>query len=88
MIGLFRIARAFIGFLILLQIFGIAINLLWLLPKPDVANEYGIASLLYRSVLLLFSCGLFFGIRRVINRLYLNRHGVPHPALAKKRWAL
>jgi hypothetical protein len=88
MIGLFRAVRGLIGLLIVLQLFGLVINLLWLLPQPGAAHAYGMGSLLYRLALLLVSGALFFGLRRIINRSYLRRHGVPHPTLADRRWAL
>ena len=88
MIGLCRIARGLIGLLLLMQLFGLAINLLWLLPDPGAAHEHGLASLLYRLVLLSLSGGLFFALRHIINRLYLKRHGRAHPALAERPWAL
>ena len=81
MIGLCRVVRGLIGFLMLMQLFGLVISLLWL-------PGYGIGSFLYRVALLVISGGLFFGLRHIINRLYLNKHGVPHPTLAEQRWAL
>ena len=88
MMMLCRVVRGLIGFLILMQLFGLLINLLWLLPQPGPAPEYGIGSLLYRLALLLLSGGWFFGLRRIINRLHFKKHGVPHPALADQPWAL
>jgi hypothetical protein len=88
MTGLLRVIRGLIGLLIVLQPFGLVINLLWLLPNPGADNGYEIASLLYRLALLAVSVGLFLGLRRIINRLYLKKHGVPHPTLAQRRWVL
>jgi hypothetical protein len=42
---------------------------------------------LINAVSMVMSAALFWWLRRVINRAYTKRHGVPHPALAK-RWAL
>ncbi len=35
----------------------------------------------------LFGC-LFFGLRSLTNKLHIKKHGVPHPALGEKKWAL
>ncbi len=87
MMGLLRVVRGFVGFLLLMQIFGLVISLLWI-QHPAAAHGHGLASVLSRFAFLLFSGGLFFGLRTVINRLHLKKHGVPHPALADKPWAL
>lgn len=42
---------------------------------------------LINAVSMVMFATLFLWLRRVINRVYAKRHGVPHPALAK-RWAL
>jgi hypothetical protein len=88
MTGLLRVIRGLIGLLIVLQPFGLVINLLWLLPNPGADHGYEMASLLYRLALLAVSVGLFLGLRRIINRLYLKKHGVAHPTLAQRRWVL
>jgi len=86
--GFIRVLRGLIGLLLLMQIFGLIINLLWLLPNSGEAAGYGMGSIVYRLVLFLVSIGLFMGLRRVINRMYLKKHGVPHPTLAQRPWAL
>ena len=87
MFGFLRIVRGFFGFLIVLQIFGLVPVLTWLQqPSAVTGSMYG--QLLVKVIFLLLFGGLFFGLRSVINRLHLKKHGVPHPTLAEKRWAL
>ena len=82
-----RVIRGFIGFLFVLQIFGVVIILTWL-QQPNAVTGYVFGQLLFRVVVLLLFGGLFFGLRSVINRLHSKKHGVPHPVLAERRWAL
>jgi hypothetical protein len=77
-----------IGLLIVLQLFGLVIHLLWLLPHPGAAPGSGMGLLLYRLALLLVSVGWFVWLRHIIHRLHLKQHGVPHPTLAHRPWAL
>lgn len=74
--GLLRIMRAMIGFV------G-ALNLLSACSLLANAAERGIIKLAIAFVCL----SLFGMIGWIINRLHLNRHGIPHPALAKT-WSL
>ena len=75
MVGILRVVRGFIGLLWVLQSFGLVIALLW--------QQMSIAGL----VAYLLSGAAFFGLRSVINRLHLKKHGVRHPALAENPWA-
>ena len=52
-------------------------------------SKSGQTELLLTQIVILLVCGwLFFWLRGFINRLHSKRHGVPHPVLAEKRWAL
>lgn len=44
MTGLLRAIRGLVGLLIVLQPFGLVINLLWLLPNPGADHGYGITA--------------------------------------------
>jgi len=47
-----------------------------------------VAMVVLKLAVLVVSGGLFFGLRKLINRLHEKKHGEPHPALAKKAFAL
>lgn len=87
MIGLLRVMRGIVGFFVVLQIFGVVIILTWL-QQPNLPTGYVLGQFIFRIVVLLMFGGLFFGLRSIINRLHTKKHGVPHPTLAEKRWAL
>lgn len=87
MFGLLRLIRGFCGFLFAMQIFGLLPVLTWL-QQPDAITG-GMWALVTIKVLALALFGwLFFGLRSIINRLHTKKHGVPHPVLAEKKWAL
>lgn len=87
MFGVLRFVRGVFGLLFGLQILGMLPILSWLQHPESVTGN--MAALLLIKVLAALVCGaLFFGLRALINRLYLRKHGVAHPTLANKRWAL
>lgn len=83
-----RLIRGFAGFIAGWQIVGLLPILSWIAnynPAADIENITTIIVMKSLSALLCFS--VFFGLRSVINKLHLKRHGVQHPALVK-RWGL
>lgn len=87
MFGLLRFIRGFCGLLFGMQIVGLLPVLTWL-QQPDAVTG-GMWAQVFIKVLALGLFGwLFFGLRSIINRLHTKKHGVPHPALAEKKWAL
>lgn len=87
MIMLLRVIRGICGFVAALQIIGLIPVLTWL-SQPDAINEKMIAMAIFKIFVLVIFGGLFFGLRKLINRLYEKRYGKQHPALAKKMFAL
>jgi len=52
----------------------------------DVGKVF--ALLLIQAVVMVTSGVIFLWLRKVINNLYEKKFGVPHPALAEKKWNL
>ncbi len=90
MFGLLRFFRGVCGFVFALQVIHVIEAATRLLePEAVVVDMGGFFALLLIKVVFLGASGLmFFWLRSVINRLHIRKHGVPHPALAKKEWAL
>jgi len=98
--GLLRFFRAVCGLVFALQCLQVMEAAAWLskvmepdawISKPeavDVDMDLFFVLFLIKAVVLAVSGLMFFWLRRVINRLHIRKHGVPHPALAEKEWAL
>ena len=86
MFGLLRLIRGFFGFIAAWQVLGILPVLSWLQDLGAV-NGNMMAILLVKSLFMALSFGAFFGLRALINKLHIKRHGIQHPAL-EKQWAL
>ena len=86
MFGLLRLIRGFFGFIAAWQVLGILPVLSWLQDLGAV-NGNMMAILLVKLLFMALSFGAFFGLRALINKLHIKRHGIQHPALVKK-WAL
>lgn len=86
MFGLLRLIRGFFGFFAVLQVFGLLPVLSWLQDLGAV-NAKMMALLVVKLLFMALSIGAFFGLRELINKLHIKRHGIQHPALVNK-WAL
>ena len=87
MFGILRFIRGFCGLLFGMNIVGL-LPLIGELLQPD-ADIGGIMAVVLIKLLAIALFGwLFFALRGLINRLHTKKHGVPHPALADKKWAL
>jgi len=98
--GLLRFFRAVCGLVFALQCLQVMAAAAWIskvmepdawISKPEAVDvDMGgfFALLLVKVVILAVSGLMFFWLRRLINRLHIRRHGVPHPALAEKEWVL
>lgn len=89
MIGLIRFIRIVVGVFGAWQVVGIANTLLFLSQNPEPISQ--------PSVWLFFvikgaggAAGIagFLWLRHVVNWLHKRKYQIPHPSLAKKRWAL
>lgn len=87
MFGFLRLIRGLCGLQFVLQIVGLLPVLTWL-QQPDAVTGGMWAQVLIKAITLALFGWLFFWLRGVINRLHTRKHGVPHPALAEKKWAL
>ena len=87
MFGLLRFIRGFCGLLFVMQIVGLLPVLTWL-QQPDAVTDDMWAQVFIKVLALALFGSLFFGLRSIINRLHIRKHGVPHPALAEKQWSL
>lgn len=87
---LLRIIRGFCGLVFALQLIYIIEAVLWLFAPEAVGVDMGkfFALLLLKAIYLAVAGFLFFWLRGLVNRLYTKKHGIPHPALAVKQWAL
>lgn len=86
MFGLLRFIRGFFGFIAGWQVLGLLPVLSWLQNLSAVnGNMMGI--LVVKLFFMALSLGAFFGLRSLINKLYMKRHNTQHPALVKP-WAL
>lgn len=82
MIGFIRFIHGVFGIFFLLQLFGLAVSLIFL----NRSSEYnGIVFFMMRILALLVSGGIFFWLRTIINRLHVTRFGVPHPRYMSKQ---
>lgn len=87
MFGILRLVRGSCAFVFGMQIVGLLPVLKWL-QQPDAVTG-GMWALVLIKVLAMALFGwLFFALRGLINRLHTKKRGVPHPALADKKWAL
>lgn len=90
MFAFLRIIRGICGFFFAMQILQLVEAATWL-AKPEAAGvDMGkfLALVIVKVVVLVIAGGLFFWLRGLINKLHTKKSGVPHPALAEKRWAL
>jgi len=87
MLGLLRLIRGFCGFLIAILIIGLLAVPSWLVQPVPILDSMWAQALINVLALVLFGW-LFFKLRSIINRLHTKKHGVPHPVLAEKKWAL
>ena len=87
MFGLLRFIRGVCGFVFALQVLGLVPVLTWF-SQPDAIDGKMMAMLVLKIGVLVVFGGLFFGLRKLINRLHEKKHGAPHPALATKAFAL
>ncbi len=88
--GLLRFIRGVFGFIFVLQLIHV-IEAAASLLKPEAVNfDMGnfFALLLVKAAFFMAAGFLFFGLRWLINRIYINKYGIPHPSLAEKKWAL
>ena len=89
MFGILRLVRGFCGLLFGMQVIGVFPVLLKWLQQPDAVTGHMWGLVIIWKVLAMVLFGwLFFALRGLINRLHTKKHGVPHPALADKKWAL
>lgn len=90
MLELLRFIRGICGFVFAIQVIHVIEALAWLAKPEAVGVDMGksFALLLFKVVFVAVAGFLFFWLRGLINRLHMNKHGTPHPALAKKKWAL
>jgi hypothetical protein len=86
MFGLLRFIRGLLGLIAAWQVLGLLPVLSWL-QDPAAVNGNMMAVLVVKLLVMSLSVGAFFGLRAVINKLHVKRHGIKHPALEKK-WAL
>lgn len=84
---LLRIIRGLCGFIFVLQIMQLLPVITWA-AQPQAVTGNMLAILALKIIALIFFGGLFFGLRQLINYLHIQRHGVPHPTLATKKWVL
>jgi hypothetical protein len=85
MFGLLRLIRGFCGFLFASQVIGLLPALTWL-QKPDAITDDMWVKVIIKTVALVLFGWLFFWLRKLINRLYTKKYGIPHPVLAEKKW--
>ncbi len=78
--GPLRIVRALFG------LAGVAYALVGC-SSINKASELGLEVGIERLAVAFVCLAVFGGMRRLINRLHLRRHGVPHPSL-KSDWSL
>lgn len=87
MFGILRLARGFCGLLFGMQVIGLLPVLTWV-QQPDAVTGGLWAQVSIKVLTMALFGWLFFALRGLINRLHTKKHGVPHPALADKEWAL
>ncbi len=85
--GVLRLIRGLCGFMFAMQIVGLLPILTWLQQPAQATGGMWVQALFKVIAMILFGW-LFFWLRSLINRFYTKRHGVPHPVLAEKKWAL
>ena len=90
MLGLLRFIRGFFGFWFALQALHVIEALAFLATSGSSNVDIGkfFAILLIKLTAFGISGFLFFWLRGFINRLNIKKGGVPHPALAQRKWAL
>ena len=88
MFGSLRVIRGICGFLFAIQIVHLIEAIPLLLKSEGGSLGAGLALALIKVIALVVFGFLFFWLRGFINRLHLKKHGVMHPALAGKKWAL
>lgn len=86
MFGLLRFIRGFFGFIAVWQVLGLLPVLSWL-QNLSAVNGNMMYILVVKLFFMAISLGAFFGLRSLINKLYMKRHNTQHPALVKP-WAL
>jgi hypothetical protein len=82
-----RIVRGIIGLVLGWQIIGLLPIITWLQDTSSITGNM-IAALVLKVVLIGLFGAAFFGMRWLINKIHTKRHGVPHPALSTKAFAL
>jgi apolipoprotein N-acyltransferase len=87
MFGLLRFIRGFCGFCFALQIFGLFPVLTWL-QNPGAVTSGMWAHVFIKIIFLALFGGLFFGLRKLLNKLYFKKYGGLHPILGDRKWAL
>ena len=90
MFGLLRFIRGACGFVFALQIIHVIEAIAWLSKSEAVGVDMGkfFALLLVKAIFLAVTGFLFFWLRGLINNLHTKKYGMPHPALAEKKWGL
>jgi hypothetical protein len=90
MFFILRFVRGISGAVFGLQILQVTFALLTLLMNfESIADVGGFFALLLIKVVVMVTSGIiFFWLRKVINNLYEKKFGLPHPALAEKKWNL
>lgn len=86
MFGLLRLIRGVCGIVFTIQIYGLFPVITWL-QQPEAITESMLAHILIKVLALALFGWLFFWLRNIINRLHIQKHGVLHPTLRKKKWA-
>jgi hypothetical protein len=82
-----RLLRAAIGFIFVIQVFGLLPACSWISSPEQITG--GMWFMVVAKVVLATIFGLgFFGLRHAINKLHTKRHGEPHPSLKSGKWAL
>lgn len=88
MIVLLRVIRAYVGLVFLYQIISFIPPALALLLKTSTPGD-GFWMIFVFKLLFIAFCGwLFVWLKDKIHGLNFKKHGVPHPALLKSKWAL
>jgi hypothetical protein len=83
MTGIVRFIRGLCGVVAILQVFGLLPAVGWLQNVRAVTGEMWVFLLIKLIALAVFA-GLFFGLRPLVHKLHMRKHGSPHPALASK----
>lgn len=80
MFGVLRFIRALFGF-------AAALYALRILVSVGARGQIMLETLIVELVFIGLCSGVFFGMRKLINKMHIKRFNTPHPALINK-WGL